>query len=184
MKQSLKTFLRGENGSQSVEAVFAFPLVALAIFATLTFWDGFHTKTMTQRATYTIADMISREKQAIDADYLTAMHELYGFVANENQGTALRVSVVEFFVDPDTAEETLSLKWSEAVGGPSGYDDITQLAPRVPIMASGDQLIIVESFQDWTPYFNVGIAAMRFVDTAISRPRFTPKVVWDDGTVS
>ncbi len=183
MRHFLKTFLRSETGSQSVEAVFAFPLVALSIIMTLTFWDGFHTKTVSQRATYTIADMLSREKQAIDADYLTAMHELYSFVSNEESGTALRVSVVEFFVDPDTAEETLSLQWSEGVGGPKGFSDITQLEARVPLMASGDQLIIVESFQDWTPHFNVGLGAMRFDDVAIARPRFAPKLIWDDGTI-
>ena len=183
MKRDLKSFFRNESGTQSVEAVFAFPLVALAIIMTLTFWDGFHTKTVSQRATYTVADMLSREKQAIDADYLTAMHELYDFVAKENGGTALRVSVVQFFVDPTTADETLSLVWSEGVGGPSGHADIKNLRDRIPLMASGDQLIVVESFHNWTPIFNVGIDPLQFVDVAITRPRFAPNLVWDDGTI-
>ena len=94
----------------------------------------------------------------------------------------MRVSFVSFFKDPDTDEETLSLVWSQGVGGPASITDIKIIENRVPIMGSGDQLIFVETFHDWTPVFNVGLDPMRFAHVSIMRPRFAPNLVWDDGT--
>ena len=182
MIKAFKQFCHCENGTQSIEALFAFPLLALAIGATITFWDGFNTNTETQRATYTVADMLSREKQAIDDSYLNAMQELFAFVVDEPTGSALRVTVVTLFKDPDTEQEELRLVWSEGVGGPTGHNDISAIASRVPVMAPGDQLIFVEGYQDWTPAFNIGLDPMRFAETAITRPRFAPNLVWDSGT--
>ena len=68
-----KYFRRSEEGSLSVETIFAIPMLVWAITATFVFWDAFKTLNVSQKATYTVADMLSRETQTIDADYLTGM---------------------------------------------------------------------------------------------------------------
>lgn len=174
----LRPFTRSERGSLSVEAVFAIPLLVWAITATFVFWDAFKTLNVSQKATYTIADMLSRETQTIDADYLTAMHEVFAFLSLESGGNALRVSVVSMTQDPDTLVKTMELTWSEGVGGIAGYDDLSRIANRIPDFAAGDQMIVVESEQEWSPAFAVGLASYRFREVAISRPRFAPQLVW------
>jgi hypothetical protein len=37
----------------------------------------------------------------------------------------------------------------------------------------------VESEQEWSPAFTVGLASYRFREVAISRPRFAPQLVWN-----
>ena len=175
----LRRFRTSEKGSLSVETVLAVPMLAWAIMATFVFWDGFKTLNVSQKATYTIADLLSRETQTVDADYLLGMHEVYDYLANAAGDNAIRVTVVELFED-SAGNEFPDLVWSQGVGGIAGYTDIDTLEDRLPILSLGEQIIIVESEQDWSPAFSVGLGTLyRFRDVAISRPRFAPEVVWD-----
>jgi hypothetical protein len=176
-----RRFRKIEDGSLTVEAVLIVPILVWAITATFVFWDAFKTMTVSQKATYTVADMLSRETSAVDGNYMTAAHELYGYLANSTNNS-LRVSVVTMNEDPDTLERTMELVWSEGVGGMEGYTAIEPLKNRVPDMAPGDQLIVVESVQSWSPGFAVGLAEYNFREVAIMRPRFAPQLVWGDGS--
>ena len=173
------TFLRNEKGSLSIEAVLAVPILVWAITATFVFWDAFKTLNISQKATYTVADMLSRETQDITPAYMTAMHEIFDYLAESDGDNALRVTVVTLTVDPDTNAEVLELVWSEGVGGITGYDNLDTISARIPTMAVGDQMIVVESEQEWAPAFSVGLASYRFREVALSRPRFGPQLDWD-----
>lgn len=174
-----RRFRRSERGSLSVETVFAVPLLVWAITATFVFWDAFKTLNISQKATYTVADMLSRETRPIDADYLTSLHELFDHLSHSGGDNALRVTVVRMVQD-EYGVKSRELVWSRGVGGLTDHEDLVAIEPRLPDMASGDQMIVVESEQDWSPGFSVGLASYRFRDVAIARPRFTPQVVWDD----
>ena len=179
-----RRFARKENGSLSVEAVFALPMLVWAVTATFVFWDAFKTLNISQKATYTIADMLSRERNAIDADYLQAMQELFGFLNQNGRDNGLRVSVVSMNVDQDTGERTMSLEWSEGTGGQKGHTSLDAIIARIPQMAHGDQLILVESFQRWEPQFKSPMQPFTFRETAVTRPRFAPQLKWTDGTTT
>ncbi|MEM7752217.1 MAG: hypothetical protein AAF230_02325 [Pseudomonadota bacterium] len=173
-------YFRNENGSLSVEACFAVPLLAWAICATYVFFDAFKTLNVAQKATYTIVDMISREEVAVDDNYITALHETFQYLSGGQAlgPSAIRVSVVEMTEDPDTGDEVLELIWSEG----RNYDDLDNLDPirdLIPGIAPGEQLVVVESVQQWTPAFGVGLATYNFRETALSRPRFAPKICWE-----
>ncbi len=174
----MRRFSVSERGSLSIEAVFALPMLVWAITATFVFWDAFKTLNITQKATYTVADMLSRETQAIDDDYLTGLHELFDYLTPSDGSNALRVTVVRMQLDQNTGVKSYNLVWSQGVGGITGYTDLTAIQARLPDMAPGDQMIVVESEQDWAPAFTVGLANYRFREVAISRPRFAPQLVW------
>lgn len=174
----MNRFSRSEKGSLSIEAVFAVPMLVWAITATFVFWDAFKTLNITQKATYTVADMLSRETQAIDGSYLTSMHELFDYLSTSPGDNALRVSVVRMQLDQATGVKSYDLVWSQGVGGIAGYSDLSVIQSRLPDMAPGDQMIVVESEQEWSPAFSVGLASYRFREVAISRPRFAPQLVW------
>ena len=174
-------FASNEEGSLSVEAVFALPMLVWAITATFVFWDAFKTMNVSQKATYTVADMLSREVDPIDADYMTSMHEIYDFLAGESGDNAIRVSVVTFTTNTTTNTDELQLVWSEGVNI-LGYADLAVIQDRLPSMALGEQVIVVESEQEWAPAFAVGLASYRFREVALARPRFAPQMCWDDGS--
>ncbi|NNE88276.1 MAG: hypothetical protein HKN27_09395 [Silicimonas sp.] len=174
-------FSNKEDGGISVEAVLAFPLLIWAITATFVFFDAFKSLHISQKATYTVADMLSRETDAIDSDYLTAMHELFVYLSQDDEGTSsIRFSVVQHGLDPDGNEET-TMVWSEGIGGAEGHVDMAEIGDRIPEMVIGDQLIVVETEHDWAPGFAVGLASYRFREVSVARPRFAPQLVYDNG---
>ena len=173
----INTFSRREDGSLSVEAVLVLPILIWAMVATLVMWDAFKTLNISQKATYTVADMVSREEVEISESYLASLLEIYGFLANSDGDNALRVSVVTLVEDQNTAVQSLELLCSRGLGGIDDYDNISQIEDRIPTMALGDQLIVVESEQEWAPAFAVGLASYRFREVALARPRYAPQVL-------
>lgn len=172
-----------EEGAVSVEAVLVFPLLIWAITATFVFFDAFKSLHISQKATYTVADMLSREDDIpVTDDYLTAMHEVFMYLSKDSVGSSsIRVTVVERGVDVDGNEET-TLVWSRGVNGVLPYANLSILEDRIPMMMDGDQLVIVETEHEWAPTFAVGLASYRFREVGISRPRFAPHLCFDDGT--
>ena len=173
-------FARSEHGGMSVEAVIVAPMLIWAVAVTFVAWDGFKTMNLSARAAYTVADALSRETDAVDANYLTAMLETYGYLVGGDRPSALRVTVVQMFEDPDTKAKELQFVWSEGVGGIEGYTNVDPIRNRVPIMAPGDQMIIVEAELTWSPDFRVGVGDVRLNEVALSRPRFSGQLVWQD----
>ena len=176
----LKKYFSREDGSLTVEAVLVIPVLTFAMAATLVTWDAFKTRNISQKATYTVADMLSRETGGVDEDYLIAAHELFGYLSNSGEN-ALRVTVVDMKEDPDTKKRTLGLVWSRAVGGLPEFEKAIEVQNRVPLMAPGDQLILVESVQLWSPAFRMGLGDYAFREIAVMRPRFSPQLVWEGG---
>ena len=173
-------FLRKEDGSLSVEAVFTIPLLAWVIVATFVFFDAFKQLNVSQKATYTVADMISREEAAVNDGYITALHEVFSFISGQRGPSAIRISVVEMCppLNPG-GDPFLELVWSEG----RMYDDLVTLDPieeSIPTLSPGEQLIVVESVQRWEPPFAEGLAASyNFREVALARPRFAPRIVFD-----
>lgn len=177
-----KHFSRKEDGGISIEAVLVFPILVWAITATFVFFDAFKSLHVSQKATYAVADMMSRETEAVDDDYLTTMHEMFAYLSKDTEDTsAIRFTVVQRGLDADGNEET-TLVWSEAVGGAEAHTDISTIEDRIPLMMVGDQLVVVETEHEWSPAFAVGLASYRFREVTVSRPRFSPQLCYDDGT--
>lgn len=170
---STKPFSRREDGSLSIEAVLALPFLVWAILATLIFWDAFRTLNVSQKATYTVADMISREQELITPDYLQSVHEIYDYLAASDGENKLRISLVEMVPDEDDADTaTLTLLHSCVEGNnTAALVDVSEIEDRIPLLAAGDQLIVVESEQEWAPNFAVGLATYRFYELALAIPR-------------
>lgn len=180
IKKCNTPFARNESGSLSVEAVLILPLLALAILVTIVLWDAFKAVNVNQKSTFTIADMLSRETRDINPEYMTTLRELHAFLGTQSGDNAVRITVVTMNEDPDTLVQSMEMVWSQGIGGLSGHQDLASIEARIPAMAVGDQLIVVEGVQSWEPAFNVGLPAYNFREVAITRPRFAPKLDWSD----
>ncbi len=171
---SLVRFLRNERGSFTVEAVVIFPLLVWAYTAMFVFWDAFKTQNINLKATYTIADMLSREQEVICTGYVQGARSIYAFLAAGDANHQLRVTSVRQV--PDANGDPSYEFWSYATEGLSPYTQSTQFAPIVPIMANYDSVIIVTAATDWSPLFNVGLPAMTLSETVVTSPRYSPQL--------
>jgi hypothetical protein len=172
----IRPFLGTERGTVTVETVVIFPLLVWAYTAMFVFWDAYKTENINLKSAYTIADMISREQRMIDDTYIEGARTIYRFLNAGDTNQQVRVSVVSLQVDSD-GDEFHHLEWSHGTEGLPCYSDVSLLQPRIPIMAPGDQVIVVDTASDWAPVFNVGLPARQMRETVVTSPRFVPRVL-------
>ena len=190
IKRLFRKSMRDERGSFSIEAILMFPMLIWAFMAMYVFFEGLRETNINLKATYTVADVLSREDTLITETYLSNMNVIYQWLARSNATPQLRVSVVKW----DEATESHELHWSHGVG----VDDLLQefvdetVTPHVPIMADQTHAIVVETWIDYQPIMDIPIMPIGIRDTEIynivvTMPRFAPKLDFEgynDGTGS
>ena len=198
LKRLYRKLLKEERGSFSIEAILMFPLLVWGFMAMYVFFEGLRESNINLKATYTIADVLSRETDEIDMRYLNNMNAIYAWLARTPEAPQLRVSVVIW----DEESEEHILYWSKGVGT---KEDLiqewveTNVTPHVPIMPDQASAIVVETWANYEPIMlptsDLWIFKMFFNDTAtteiytivVTAPRFTDQLKFEgmgDGTGS
>lgn len=192
----VRRFAREECATLSVETVIVFPFLLWALAAVHVFWDGYRTSASSLKATYTVSDLISRERTPLDQEYLDGMRGLFDTLAGGGRAggarrdgpTSLRVSVARERIDSQTElasgeieyQTTLVLDWSHVAGaGLDAAATIEELEPHIPRLAPGDQLLIVETETPWSPLLEVGLTAWSMPNVAVTRHRFGQRFCWE-----
>lgn len=185
-RKAIQNFKSEQTGSLSVEAVFAFPMLFWAATAMFTFFDAYKVQNASYRANYTISDMLSRETDPIQTEYIEGMHKVFRYMTHSGpEDSWIRVSVVECKANCDDDESReLEFFWSAAADSIDGSDpheldedDIDFYNGVIPLFAYGDQLILVETSRDYHPPFSVALQSFKqrdLVSNVITRPRFAP----------
>ncbi|SFK52722.1 TadE/TadG family type IV pilus assembly protein [Shimia haliotis] len=176
---TVKKFRDDTRGVVAVEAVIMMPILFWAFMAMAVFFDMYRARSTTEKAAFTISDILSRETAAVDMDYLNSTHDLYDSMSSLDSVGELRVSVVA--MDPD--DNSYFLDWSHMTGlQDHGLTDadLIALEDHLPILVEGERLIVVETFGDYTPPIDVGVGTISMGTFVFTRPRFAPQLAWDD----
>lgn len=158
LRGALRRFRKDNSGSVMVETVICLPLLFFALAATFEFFDVHRYKSAREKATYTLADMLSRETASVSDVYMDNAMSLFDSVTNDSGINQIRVSVIQYDLDTDE----YFVWWSE-VRGTGSYSaltdaDVRNAHDKLPIMTDGDQVILVESKSEYIPLFkNVGL---------------------------
>ncbi|MEM9425574.1 MAG: hypothetical protein AAGA06_02630 [Pseudomonadota bacterium] len=191
IKSMFRKVLRDERGTFSVEAVLMFPMLVWAFMAMYVFFEGLRESNINLKASYTVADVLSRETEEINMAYLNNMNKIYSWLARTSENTEMRVSVVIW----NETTQTHELYWSRGVGGKEDLREEwvkTNVTPHVPIMADRASAIVVETWVDYTPIMEIPIMPIGLQETEIynivvTAPRFTDQLKFEgmgDGTGS
>jgi hypothetical protein len=178
IKSRLKAFGRDTDASVTVEFVMAAPMLFWALAACYVFFDGYRQSAINLKAAYTIGDMISRETEAINDNYLDSMYSLHRLLTRATSSTTLRITVVHWDEDDDRFYQD----WSQTRGGidPLTSNEVSLLTAKLPTMPNAERVILVETTNSFTPTFsNVGIGTLSLDNFVFTRPRFAPQVVWE-----
>lgn len=180
MKLHLTTRLRDfgcdSEGSYSVETILLLPMLAWAILAMFSYFDGLRLANVNVKAAHTISDIMSRETDAIDGGYIDGVERLFAFLVNRNYSKSLRVSVFRF----DGDEGRFDLVWSEARGSKAALPDAVAVNDRLPTTANGDVVITVETWMDYRSAFVMGLTDTTLYNFMVTSPRFAPQLLWRD----
>ncbi len=187
--RQLKQFRRAEDGTFSVETVIVFPLLIWALTAVLVFWDGYKVNNNAISGTYTVADLVSRQIAPVDDDFIDGLDKLYTRIVQNRHANDVRVTVVRMNqgADPSVDPPILQLVWSQGTEGLPRRDNIADVRNRVPLMAVGTSMVMVETRSVWIPPLSweidgKWIGRIDFGNVSFTSPRFVPQVKYDDGT--
>ena len=184
LRTAIKRNLRDEDGSFSVEAILMFPLLAWAFIAMFVFFEGLRESNINLKAAYTVSDLLSRQEEVvINDDYMDGMHQIYSWLSRSAQPVQLRVTVVRY----DEASDEHVMVWSEGVGVLSlDQEGINEnVTPHVPILADAAVAIVVETWAEYEPIVDVGLADTELYNIVVTTPRFAGLLRYEgigDGT--
>lgn len=198
LRRLYNKLLKEERGSFSIEAILMFPLLVWGFMAMYVFFEGLRESNINLKATYTVADVLSRETDEIDMRYLNNMNAIYAWLARTPEPPQMRVSVVIW----DEASQEHVLYWSRGVGA---KEDLiqewveTNVSPHVPIMPDQASAIVVETWANYEPIMlptsdlwifqalNLGWEETEIYNIVVTAPRFTDQLKFEgmgDGTGS
>ena len=176
----LRRALRSGRGSVSVETMLILPLVIWSYLATYEYFDVFGKVTNNLRATYTIADLLSRQTGTVTPTYIDGLTTLYSFLDQYPPGVWTRVTCVSW--DPNAGSNGLYyVMWSYATNNHTALVDSTlqTYVSRLPTIAQGDTLIMVETHMTYVPMIELyGVHTMPLDELVITRPRISPQVAF------
>ena len=173
----LACFLSDEDGTVTIETVLIMPFLVWCYLATFVFFGAFHADATNVKATFTIADALSREGRVpITPEFIDSLYALQRELTGMRD-RSLRITVVRYEQESDR----YALVWSQFRGGGSPHTDASLAAIRakhLPPMKNGEVGILVESRTHFAPSFAVGLAARNLQEVTIVRPRFVPQLCW------
>lgn len=172
MLRLLKKFQSRENGAVALEALIMTPVLAFMFIASFVFFDAFRIYNTSIKATYAVADVMSRQRSDIYDSDIYGMGFIFQHISRNPGGSDIRVSQISYDADSDTH----SVNWSEGTGSRTDLrnSDLPGLLDQIPIMADGDAVIVVESWVPYQPAFNVGLNPVEFTNFTTTRPRWFP----------
>lgn len=179
-----RRFARADQGSTAIEAILVAPALIVLIMFCYTYFAAFEAKSAANKANYTVSDYLSRQTDAVDVDFLDGLAELYRFLTNEGD-IDMRTSAVQYVAgDSESDPGSYEIVWSHGYGGFNAYtdNDIGAIEDRLPLLADGEEVLLVQTSRPWTPYYRVGLASLDFYDVVTTKPRFASQVVFDDGS--
>ncbi|WP_397543491.1 TadE/TadG family type IV pilus assembly protein [Roseovarius salis] len=179
-KHLIASFREDTRGSFLVESVIALPLLFWTLAATYEFFEVHRYKSVREKATYTIADMLSREQSVVTDIYIDNAKILFDDVANDDGVNQLRVSVIRYLA----ADDQYEVAWSEVrgTGGMAALQDadVATAHDQLPAMSNGEEVILVESRSSYDPSFDVGLSDGINISTRVfTSLRFAPQLCFD-----
>ncbi len=181
IKSYLRDFAEDTRGTIMVETVLTLPMMFMGLAAMFEFFELHRFQSTRDKATYTIADMLSREQAVINDVYIDNVKVLFDEIADDYGDNAIRVSILDY----DAGDDEYGVVWSE-VRGPNTLSPLTDAQVRddhdiLPILDDGEQVILVESQAQYRTIFDVGFSDQMVMNTRVfTSIRFAPQLTFEN----
>ncbi len=185
--QKLKDFRDDERATITIEFVIIAPVLLFLLALGFQFFDAFKSYSRAAKATYAIADIISREKDPIDASFDAKLHGLLEALLPWIQDDkAIRMTSIKWDVDEDDYE----VIWSCEINGSKAaldfyaYNQLTTETlstvqkSKLPDLVPGDSVIFVETHIPYSALFDyIGLGNLVWENEVAVSPRFNGEVL-------
>ncbi|MEM7731991.1 MAG: pilus assembly protein [Pseudomonadota bacterium] len=181
IKSYLRDFAEDTRGTIMVETVLTLPMMFMGLAAMFEFFELHRFQSTRDKATYTIADMLSREQWVVNDVYMDNVKTLFDEIADDYGINTIRVTVIDY----DLSDDEYGVVWSE-VRGENALAPLTDGQVRddhdiLPILDDGEQVILVESRAEYNTIFDVGFSDQMTMRTRVfTSIRFAPQLTFED----
>ncbi len=165
-RNSLQAFSKDESGSMVAEFLILFPILIWGFIALIVYWDVFRTINVSQKAAYSISDLVSRQ-EVVTETFVSGLQNVLTFLTPGASPSRMRITSIEFRENTPEANPTAwgddayILLWSRVSGGtsitPYTTEQVQLIRDRVPVLDNLQSAIIVETWVDYRPAFDIGI---------------------------
>ncbi len=174
----LRAFASDTRGVISLEFVIMMPALFITYMSAYVYFDGYRQAGVNLKAAYTISDLVSRETNVVNNNYIDSMYSLMQELTRSNNPVRLRISVVRW----DEGDDRYYLDWSEARGVDYPRllnSDLQQIEAKLPTMPDNERVILVETSNTFEPLYKIGMDNISIDNFVFTRPRFAPLVVFN-----
>jgi hypothetical protein len=191
LRTSIRAFARDESGVMIAEFLILMPILIWGFIALVVYWDLFRTINTNQKAAYSISDLLSRQEVVTEEFVTTGLFEVLRFLVPNAQEPRIRITSFEFDektpeADPNAwGDDKFVLLWSRVAGDATNPESFepepfveADLQPMhetvIPMMDDGKGAILVETWVDYTPRFDIGVLNAA---PGLERQTFTQTIV-------
>lgn len=170
LARKVRRFRSDEDGLVMTEFLIMLPLLVWTFMALFVYWDAFRTINQGQKAAYSVADVISRQRE-MNMTFVNGMQTVAEYLTQEAPNVRLRITAVVYDEDDDRH----LVIFSRSPGGRMPQHTnatIANVKDRIPLMADMDSVVIVETEIEYDPGFDVGIPNHSFDNFIVTRPRY------------
>jgi hypothetical protein len=192
LKNRMASFLRDEDGLILAEGLIMLPLLIWALVAMFIYWDVFRTINVTQKAAYSIADLLSRQRDTIPLAFANGLQNVVDFLTPGGHPVKLRITSLEctsptgtqlcnwntgtykllFSFSPGNKVTPLSQSQIQAWKGTTGTNG------KIAVLNNGESVFIVETAVEFKTQMKSMLAGLlinvddqTFGEFIVTRPR-------------
>ncbi|MFN4129929.1 MAG: TadE/TadG family type IV pilus assembly protein [Paracoccaceae bacterium] len=154
-RNSLRSFAKDESGVLLAEFLLMVPFMIWGLMALFVYWEVFRTINVTQKAAYSIADLLSRQA-VVTTNFVDGLENVLDFLTPGTQDARLRITSLEY----DAGNDEYVLLFSRSPGNTMPEHDsvsIQELRSKIPTMDDLDSVVVVETWVDYNPSFDTGV---------------------------
>lgn len=188
-----KDYLREEDGLILAEGLIMLPLIIWALVAMFIYWDVFRTINVTQKAAYSVADLLSRQRDTIPLTFANGLQNIATFLTPGGHPVKMRITSFECISPPLASEPGVTQACTDSRGSyrllfsfsPGGkVTPLTQAniqgwkTTRVPIINNGESVFVVETSVEFKTQmktvlagFLVAVDDNTYGEFVVTRPR-------------
>lgn len=190
LKHRLVTFLRDEDGLILVEALIMLPLLVWALVAMFLYWDVFRTINVTQKTAYSVADLLSRQRDTIPTAFANGLQNVVDFLTPGGHPVKMRITSLECNSSTGTQAQQVcnstrgsykllfSFSPGNKVPGLTQTDIQNWKGVKVPTLVHGESVFVVETSVEFKAQFPtfllglmIGVEDNTFGEFIVTRPR-------------
>jgi hypothetical protein len=180
LKHKMRRFARDEaGGSFILETVIMLPLLLWALMAMIVYWDAYRSVNRLEKATYALADTLSRQQAPMPVASVAKWDDLVTYMLDQGQVAQVRITSYHWVAGNNRFE----VLWSRSIGGPRPAwttDTLQTVASNIPMMDDTEYGILTETWVDYEPTLNVlfmdtvGVGPMTLTKFTPTPARFNP----------